>query len=579
MTTNISKSMIEDRVEKIAERLQVDNHNAFLRLIFSLVTGLAYEDLEPEDMVNGSGEYQIDILHIDDSSLEDSATVTLIQGTFSESLGSTKLIKMHAGLDYLLARPKADYSKLSNRSLRDRIQQFRDVRDSILPNNIRLQCYYGNLMDPSKASKEFNEQVTRIEQDYSNWTREFHFRVLGPSQLFALIDQGERRGVKVDERLKIVYDQNKANILEHSIEGVSGVICTVPAEEIARIVNTHPSVFDENLRRFRGFGGSVNKAIAKTCTTHNLSPLFWFLNNGITIVCDNLVTQKDYDNPFVDLKNLHIVNGCQTSTAIAKAQLDATLQPGTRVMVRIFCTSSPDLASNLVITTNTQNVINARELRSNDPIQIKIQAAFKQKFDMWYERTPNEFADIPRSSRKPIIPNHRIGQAYLAVVRRKPSQARGGLYKVWGDDYDRIFHDRVLPEAYLLAYNILETCKARKRKVYREFKEGNIRRAILGNGILHLARISAYSFRQSDDWTREKELVEQLDLLEDDPEILNDHFDKALKLLVEIFKKNPQFQRDPFLALKASRFDEEIDGIIYKYRLPRSKKKNKHSKK
>jgi hypothetical protein len=571
--------MIVDRVEKIAEGLRVDNHNAFLCLIFSLVTGLAYEDLEPEDMVDGSGDYQIDVLHIDDSSVENSATVTIIQGTFSDSLGSTKLLKMHAGLDYLLLRPKADYSKLSNRSLREKIQQFRDVRNSILPNNIRLQCYYGSLMDPSLASEEFTEQITRISQDYSNCTGEFIFRVLGPSELFGLINQSERRGAKVNERLKIVYDQNKANIMEHSIEGVSGIICTVPAEEIARIVNTYPSVFDENLRRFRGFGGSVNKAIAETCNTPAFSPLFWFLNNGITIVCDNFVPNKDYDKPFVDLKNLHIVNGCQTSTAIAKAQLDATLQPGTRVMVRIFSTSSPGLASRLVITTNTQNIISARELHSNDPIQVKIQATFKQKFDMWYERTPNEFAGIPRKSRKPIVPNHRIGQAYLAVARKRPSQARGGLYKIWGEEYDRIFNENILPETYLLAYNILEMCKARKRKVYRKFKEGDITLAILGNGILHVARVSAYLFRGSDDWAEQNELVKQLKLLKDDPTILDKHFDKALKLLVKIFKKNIQFQRDPFLALKTNRFDEEIDRILYTQRLPRTTRKNKRSNK
>ena len=242
--------MIEDRVEKIAEDIQVDNHNALLRLVFSLITGMGYEELEPEDLVDGAGDYQIDVFHIDDYSVEGWAIVTIIQGTFSESLSTTKLIKMHAGLDYLNNRKKEESSRLSNQTLREKIQQFRDIRNNILPSNIRLQCYYASLMDTTLESREFQEQVLRITQDYSNATGEFEFHVLGPAELFGLIDQIERRSAKVNERIKIIFEQNKGSILEHAIEGVSGVICTVPAEEIARIVNSCPSVFDENLRRF-----------------------------------------------------------------------------------------------------------------------------------------------------------------------------------------------------------------------------------------------------------------------------------------------------------------------------------------
>jgi hypothetical protein len=555
--------MIEDRVEKIAEDIQVDNHNALLRLVFSLITGMGYEELEPEDLVDGAGDYQIDVFHIDDYSVEGWAIVTIIQGTFSESLSTTKLIKMHAGLDYLNNRKKEEYSRLSNQTLREKIQQFRDIRNNILPSNIRLQCYYASLMDTTLESREFQEQVLRITQDYSNATGEFEFHVLGPAELFGLIDQIERRSAKVNERIKIIFEQNKGSILEHAIEGVSGVICTVPAEEIARIVNSCPSVFDENLRRFRGFSGSVNKAISETCTTSNLSPLFWFLNNGITIVCDKWTIHKDYDNPFVDLENLHIVNGCQTSTTIAKSQSDATLQPGTKVMVRIFSTLTPGLASRLVITTNTQNVISARELHANDSIQVKIQAAFKHKFDVLYERTPNEFAGTPRRERKHVVPNHRIGQSYLAIAKKKPSMARGGLYKIWGDEYDSIFNENILPETYLLAHTIVETCKVRKRKVYHQFEENDIRLAILGNGILHIARVSSYLWRGSDDWADQHKLQGLLKLIQDDPAVLNKHFDNALKLLARIFYRNVQFQRDPFLALKTSRFDDEIDRVLY----------------
>src|SRR5207237_1347637 len=134
---------------------------------------------------------------------ENQATVTLIQGTFSESLSSTKLVKLHAGLDYLLQQPKSVYSGLPNKSLAAKIQEFRDLRADILPSNIRLRCFYATMGDPSKAAGEFPEQQTRIHADYQKAVGDFSFDVLGPLELFELLDRRERKGTKVNEKLRI----------------------------------------------------------------------------------------------------------------------------------------------------------------------------------------------------------------------------------------------------------------------------------------------------------------------------------------------------------------------------------------
>lgn len=564
MTQGLYRSTVEDKVHKMASQYGGDPHEAFLRLIFYLVTGFGYADLEPEDIIDGHGEYQIDALHIDTSRREDYATVTLIQVTFSDSLSSTKLIKMHAGLDYLLQQPKAIYSKLSNPALRDRIQEFRDLRSEILPSSIRLQCYYAALGDPSKASGEFPEQVTRIQSDYGDSVGEFSFQVLGPSQIFELLNQRERHGTKANDKLRIIYDQNKANLLEHSVEDVSGVICTVTAEEIARVVNTHPSVFDDNLRRFLGFGGSVNSAIKNSSTSPTDAPLFWFLNNGVTIVCDGYEVHKDFDDPFVEIEGIRIVNGCQTSTTLAKAQNDHVLQPSTKVMVRILKTKSENLASRLLITTNTQNKITSRDLHAQDKIQEHIQQEFERRFELRYERMANEFAANVQPSDPPIISNQKIGQAYLAVVRRRPSDARRRQYKIWEQsDYQHIFNESVFPETHLLVYRIAEFCASRKRAVLPSVEQTDIRRTILANGVYHLARAVAFLWRRSDDWSDLEQVRRELQKMQDEPEMLGQYFDNALNLLVDIFNKNEEFLQDPTTTLKSGRLEEEIDKALY----------------
>ena len=80
--------------------------------------------------------------------------------------------------------------------------------------------------------------------------------------------------------------------------------------------------------------------------------LFWFLNNGITIICDKVDPVTDRDDPKVKIDNMQIVNGCQTATSLANALKEGHLQPDTRVMLRIYETQDLDIVDKIVLTTN-----------------------------------------------------------------------------------------------------------------------------------------------------------------------------------------------------------------------------------
>lgn len=561
MSLSLYQSTIEDRIEKLKPKYNNDSHEAFLRLIFYLTTGHGYDDFDDEDIVDGHGEYQIDLLHIDTSKSETQVVVTVIQVTYSDSLSSTKLIKLHAGLDYLLEQPKSIYQKLSNPALRDKIQEFREARAEVLPANIKLQCYFAALGDPSKTEGEFPEQVKRINSDYGNSVGEFTFEVLGPAEIYALMNSRERKSTKVNEKIRIIYDQNKANLLEHSIENVSGVICTIEAGEIARVVQEHPVVFDDNLRGFLGTSGAVNEDINKSCTSTDTASLFWFLNNGITIVCDDFDPNKDYDNPFIDIKNLRIVNGCQTATTLANALKNKTLQPQAKVMVRVFKTQSPDLASKLVITTNNQNKITSRDLHAQDEIQEHIQAEFESRFSINYERLANEFANINNNFE--VISNEKIGQAFLAVVKKRLGDANRRQYKIWGEHYSIIFNSSIYPESYLLAYRIAEFCVKRKRMKASKFKDTDIRKSLIKNGAYHIGRIVSFKWRQGDDWNDLQKIRGELQKVKDEPELFDDYYDEALELIAKIFKSDKTFMQEPSIALKSSRLEDFIEKELY----------------
>ena len=197
-------------------------------------------------------------------------------------------------------------------------------------------------------------------------------------------------------------------MIKYQTHGLKGLICTTYASEIARIVNEDDKgfIFDLNIRKYLGNLGAVNKDIKETCSNEDTSYLFWFLNNGITIVCDNVDPVNDPDDAHVKIENMQIVNGCQTSTSLAIAQSSGILQDDTKVIIKIFETSDLDLVDKVVLTTNNQNKITNRNLRANDKIQRDLERAFRI-YDYYYERKPRQYENINTLKYK-IAPNELI---------------------------------------------------------------------------------------------------------------------------------------------------------------------------
>ena len=232
-------------------------------------------------------------------------------------------------------------------------------------------------------------------------------------------------------------DYNSPSLIKYHSHGLKGIICTTTANEIARIVNEDDRgfVFDLNVRKYIGNLGAVNRDIKETCSDEDTSYLFWFLNNGVTIVCDKVDPVTDPDNPHVKIENLQIVNGCQTSSSLAIAKKEGILQDDAKVILRIFETTDLNLVDKVVLTTNNQNKITNRNLRANDKIQRDLQQAFAI-YSYFYERKPRQFQD---ENVRRIIPNEQAATAYLAIALKRPSDARSRKYKIWSDYYDNVF--------------------------------------------------------------------------------------------------------------------------------------------
>ncbi|HUT97793.1 MAG TPA: AIPR family protein [bacterium] len=189
------------------------------------------------------------------------------------------------------------------------------------------------------------------------------------------------------------------------------------------------ALFDLNVR-YEQKNSPVNKEIINSLTHNKSMKIFHHLNNGILILCDNYT--KSNDDSKVTINGLHIINGCQTVRSIGRAydkivgddSKRSTFVESCFVQVKVIRKDSSisDMLDDIIISTNYQNEMSTRNLKSNTNEQLQIKSMFDSLKHKWfYQRKDGEFDSLrndPRiGSRSFKVSNYlsRKGNAYRMV--------------------------------------------------------------------------------------------------------------------------------------------------------------------
>ena len=350
---NIRQQIIQARVQQISRNLRALDTEAFPRLVHSVLTDESVYAFNEADLVDGGQDKGIDLITIDET--DDTATVYVLQVKYTKSFTLGALVKLKNGLTWLFKRSRAELDTLQNARLKDKIVEYRSLQNCLGPSNLRVivALVTNALTSGLRQGDEILQEVQAIREEYDNGTfAGFEMRLWGAEELVDKINQDERREKRKDESIRILYDANNPSLIRYHAEGIKGVVCSVQGHEIARIVNDDPGghVFDANIRRFLGTRGAVNSDILGSCTHSTATHEFWFLNNGVTIVCDSFDAVTDPDDPHIKIRSLQIINGCQTATTLALAQRNGKLPPNVRVLVRVYEAPESGLAEKIVLT-------------------------------------------------------------------------------------------------------------------------------------------------------------------------------------------------------------------------------------
>jgi hypothetical protein len=274
----------------------------------------------------------------------------------------------------------------------------------------------------------------------------------------------DKKSAKINNQIQVV-DKDYFDRTDGSIRGL---ICTVEANEIVRIISDpdDPSIvqreiFNDNVRVYLSRTNKINRKIIETALSED-NPLFWYLNNGITITCDSFSYPKGKRAPIVELTNIQVVNGGQTSNALFEAsQIAPEKLDDVLILVRIIETKSQPVSLAIAESTNSQTPIKSRDLRSNDDIQKKLEEAF-EGMGLFYERKLKQHSDKPKSNRVDALS---AGQALLAYGLELPEVAKKDRGRIFSDLYDQIFTDELLADDLLCSLKILNSIESLKKSL------------------------------------------------------------------------------------------------------------------
>ena len=442
LSTEALRELFRMDLARIADEQDLRHDRAFLRVC------IEYLGFDPEVGVisDGKGDYGIDFIEVDRSgvSIIQSKSVEFDERiNFDVKLGPshiTDLPRIKSLFEDLDALPRNMNAPLK--------QALMDVK-----HHLRSRSQFAN-SDPFHVSVYFCAQAARLTD-----AAMAEFNQMGVTS----ITYGDTKltisylPVFLNDLLEAKWNQSNTkwkNKRNQKRERFTFDVCGTVIRESSRacvfftrasqLVNAYKEIgyqiFESNVR-CEIKNSSVNRAIRDSLRTTRGREEFKHLNNGITIVCDSFKYVGSKENTTaVRISKPGVINGLQTIKTLADFASEdlskedfAHFDQKCQILTRVHAQNSVKDYRDLVKSTNNQNPMKPRNLKSNDAEQILLERYFSEKLSWFYERKEgawNAFkSDSSRwstISRKPRhfihnrtirkVDNEEIAQAWLALI-------------------------------------------------------------------------------------------------------------------------------------------------------------------
>lgn len=162
-------------------------------------------------------------------------------------------------------------------------------------------------------------------------------------------------------------------VVEKPFKSIYGAVAGT--ELVSWVENHKERLFAENLR----FGiekSEVNDGIRQTASEDPTN--FWYFNNGVTAICDEITKQpvggNNTDSGVFDVSKISVINGAQTISSLARAKADGADLNEIFVHLRIISLAGTpeNFSTDVTTANNTQNDLSPIDFVAADPHQDRI---------------------------------------------------------------------------------------------------------------------------------------------------------------------------------------------------------------
>lgn len=410
---------IKDFGEKVGRSLSDDSAFNYLILQYFCFQKKDIKDCwieASECIVDASRDGGIDFVYFE----EDESKVIIGQNKYAEQKPEEV-----AGEIRKVFNTVDDFEKSSTGSYNDKLKnRLQNALDRLADE------YEGNIRVMFSSINNFNElsAIKKVKPEENKNIEEVLFNTLEKieSKITLINDEVE----KVSEAA-LEIDEAK-NWLTYSNEDMEGVFVNVSSKSITKIFNLYKDkgLFDLNIRKFIK-NKMVDEGIADTLNNHRDE--FWFLNNGLTIACEDYIE----DGNRIKLYDFSIVNGGQTTTLIGNYKGKNTQEFFVPCKIIKKKQKDNEFFSKIAEATNSQKPIQPKDLKSNSPEMIRLQK-WLQEEEIHLEIKRGE---KPKNKNYKKIKNDELAQLIYSFVEQKPGTARSNKNSLFANNkrYSTIF--------------------------------------------------------------------------------------------------------------------------------------------
>lgn len=453
-------------------------------------------DLSPDDLLagitDGGGDGGVDSIYtfanealVDEdfnyTALPRGYTLDLfiIQSKTEASFGEDALDKLIVSLPHLLNISTPMDTTLYYESVRERAEIFRKLFEDTASKfpKVKVHVIYATKGSTSGVHARVRTKMGELQQ-------KIEATISGCSVDIRLEGARELRDMASripSVTLTLEFEGNYSKPSQHSY------IALIPIKKYAEFLTDENGklrrlIFESNVRDYQGTT-QVNNAIRDSLQNGDASerPDFWWLNNGVTILC----TQATINGDKFVLQDVQIVNGLQTSVAIYEHFAATPSAMDSRVLLaRIITSSDEEVRNSIILATNRQNPLPPFAMRATDPWQKSIEMFFGSK-GYFYDRRKNFYKNQGKPAAL-IVTIPYMAQATFSIGFAQPdaARARPSTLIVNEATYTKIFNDQQSLDGYLWMAKV-------QKKVDSYLRSAELDQTFKSNMRFHLSMLLA----------------------------------------------------------------------------------------